>query len=225
MSKYITLSLMSSSSHAYKSPAHAQKIRVGKVLTARGERVYSGGPTETRLDRWKHAYLYAYPHYTCCGNRALLVTSRTPRGDTCGEDFPAKLQAPYCQSSATNRGHSKASEGTALEGSLGKEREPWSVQVDVLETEISSIIRLRDAGGVFLEVPPDESDEGDEATTSLDETEETEVREGRGNGSPGRETRNSAGSCAREDNGAGDRIVGDDAEEYEPHGGGEGVER
>ena len=114
-----------------------------------------------------------------------------------------------------------------LEGSLGKERKLWSVQVDVVETETNSIIRLRDAGGVFLEVPLDELDEGDEATTSLDETEETEVREGRGNGSPGQESRNGGGtgSYVREDNGAGDGIGGDDAEEYEPHGGGEGVER
>ena len=185
MSKYITLSLMSSSSHAYKSPAHAQKIRVGKVHSARGESIYSGGPTETRLDQWKHDYLYAYPHYTCCGNRALLVksresrdvaggrtdgTGRTPRGDTCGEDIPAKLQAPHCLvrriAAALKLPKAPLSDTLQmLEQSLGEEREPWSVQVDVLETETSSIIRLRDAGGVFLEVPPNESDEGDEATT------------------------------------------------------------
>ena len=117
-----------------------------------------------------------------------------------------------------------------LEGSLGEEREPWSVQVDVLETETSSIIRLRDAGGVFLEVPPDESDEGDEGTMrprtrKSGKAAETEVLAE--NRDPARKRkwkwkRGGAGSCAREDNGAGD---GDDAEEYGPHGGGEGVER
>lgn len=39
-----------------------------------------------------------------------------------------------------------------VEGSLGEDREPWSVQVDILEAEVGTIIRLRDAGGVFLEV-------------------------------------------------------------------------
>ena len=40
-----------------------------------------------------------------------------------------------------------------VEGSLGEGREPWSVQVDIVESESGSIIRLRDADGVFLEVP------------------------------------------------------------------------
>ena len=45
-----------------------------------------------------------------------------------------------------------------IEGSLAEEREPRNVQVELVSEEGSLTIRLRDAGGVFLEVPPTRPD-------------------------------------------------------------------
>ena len=53
-----------------------------------------------------------------------------------------------------------------VEGSLSRDREPRNVQVDLVESESGSIIRLRDADGVFLEIPPDNADDGDGSETA-----------------------------------------------------------
>ena len=55
-----------------------------------------------------------------------------------------------------------------VEGKLSEEREPRNVQVDVVEGEGSPTIRLRDAGGVFLELPPVELDPSHVATEASD---------------------------------------------------------
>ena len=49
-----------------------------------------------------------------------------------------------------------------IEGTLSESREPWSVQVDLVEADGATTVRLRDAEGVFLEVPPTCSEEGEE---------------------------------------------------------------
>ena len=76
-----------------------------------------------------------------------------------------------------------------VEGSLGEGREPWSVQVDIVESESGSIIRLRDADGVFLEVTPDEEEARDDGTASPGGAEQSEVEPevaaGDRDGSPG----------------------------------------
>ena len=49
-----------------------------------------------------------------------------------------------------------------IEGTLSESREPWSVQVDLVEADGATTVRLRDAEGVFLEVPLTCSEEGEE---------------------------------------------------------------
>ena len=49
-----------------------------------------------------------------------------------------------------------------IEGTLSESREPWSVQVDLVEADGATTVRLRDAEGVFLEVPPTCTEEGEE---------------------------------------------------------------
>ena len=41
-----------------------------------------------------------------------------------------------------------------IEGKLGEERETRNVQVDVFAVKEGSAIQLRDASGVFLDIPP-----------------------------------------------------------------------
>ena len=47
-----------------------------------------------------------------------------------------------------------------VEGSLSEGHEPQNVQVDLVGSESGTIIRLRDADGVFLDIPPGEPDGG-----------------------------------------------------------------
>ena len=47
--------------------------------------------------------------------------------------------------------------------------------MDVLESDSGSTIQLRHAGGVFLEVPPDERDEVDDSTVSPEGAEQLEA--------------------------------------------------
>jgi hypothetical protein len=85
-----------------------------------------------------------------------------------------------------------------VEGFLSEDHEPQNVQVDLVESEDGSIMRLRDANGVFLEVAPGDSDGGDASVAASDGVEdgtedpevgrtwpETEAREGGGD-SPSR---------------------------------------
>ena len=48
-----------------------------------------------------------------------------------------------------------------VEGTLAEEREPHNIQVELVESEGGLMIRLRDAGGIFLEIPPEQRDEED----------------------------------------------------------------
>ena len=41
-----------------------------------------------------------------------------------------------------------------IEGTLADDREPWSVQVDLVESEEGVAVDLRDASGVFLQIHP-----------------------------------------------------------------------
>ena len=111
--------------------------------------------------------------------------------------MPAELQASHGPGRAPNSSSSGATEG-AFGGrspdSVSKDHEPRNVQVDLVESQGGSIIRLRDAGGV---VPGDSggrdasvaTSDGEESGTEDPEvgrTEpETKAREG-GGGSPSR---------------------------------------
>ena len=45
-----------------------------------------------------------------------------------------------------------------IEGLLAEESEPWSVQVDLVESDGGQTINLRDASGIFLKIPPSKLD-------------------------------------------------------------------
>ena len=56
-----------------------------------------------------------------------------------------------------------------VEGHLSEDRLPQNVQVDIVESEVGTTIRLRDADGVFLDVPPT-SGEGEVDPTGIAES-------------------------------------------------------
>lgn len=49
-----------------------------------------------------------------------------------------------------------------IEGTLAKDREPWSVQVDLIELEEGVAVDLRDASGVLLQIPPGKPSDDEE---------------------------------------------------------------
>lgn len=69
-----------------------------------------------------------------------------------------------------------------IEGSLSEEREPRNVQVELVAGEGGSTRRLRDAGSVFLEVPPTRPD-GEDSSTERERDGDESGREGHGRGS------------------------------------------
>lgn len=69
-----------------------------------------------------------------------------------------------------------------IDGSLAEEREPQNVQVELVAGEGGSTIRLRDAGGVFLEVPPTRPD-GEDSSLEREKDGDDSGREGHGRGS------------------------------------------
>ena len=56
-----------------------------------------------------------------------------------------------------------------VEGFLSEDHEPQNVQVDLVESEDGSIVRLN---GVFLEVAPGDSDGGDASVAASDGVED-----------------------------------------------------
>jgi hypothetical protein len=69
-----------------------------------------------------------------------------------------------------------------VDGSLAEEREPRNVQVELTDSEEGVMIRLMDASGVFLEIPPSPPDGGDAGESR--ERDRGSERGGRGSGSP-----------------------------------------
>ena len=88
-----------------------------------------------------------------------------PRGHA--KTYPlnsTRLTASVVSRIATALGLPKASLADSrqmVEGLLAEEREPRNVQVELDAGEDGLTIRLRDAGGVFLEVPPGPPEGGD----------------------------------------------------------------
>ena len=96
---------------------------------------------------------------TDAGERGKRVGE--PRG---GKTYPlnsTRLTASVVSRIAATLGLPKASLADSrqmVEGSLAEEREPRNVQVELVESEGGLTIRLRDAGGIFLEIPPEQRD-------------------------------------------------------------------
>ena len=96
---------------------------------------------------------------TDAGERGKRVV--VPRG---GKTYPlnsTRLTASVVSRIAATLGLPKASLAASrqmVEGSLAEEREPRNVQMELVESEGSLTIRLRDAGGIFLEIPPEQRD-------------------------------------------------------------------
>ena len=65
-----------------------------------------------------------------------------------------------------------------IEGELSAVREPRNVQVDIEEAAAGFTIRLRDEGGVFLEVLPDEPSDGGKSGEASDAEEGEESEDG-----------------------------------------------
>ena len=69
-----------------------------------------------------------------------------------------------------------------IEGELLAEREPRNVQVDIQEAAAGVTIRLRDEGGVFLEVLPDEPSDGGRLVEASDADKGEESEDGGAHG-------------------------------------------
>ena len=91
-----------------------------------------------------------------------------------------------------------------IEGTLADDREPWSVQVDLVESEEGVAVDLRDASGVFLQIPPSKLGDGDG---------DRESREASGEDGNGTEEDDGNGS---EGGSPGDDVVAREAESAEP---------
>ena len=83
-----------------------------------------------------------------------------------------------------------------IEGLLAEEREPWSVQVDLVESDGGQAIKLRDASGIFLKIPPSEldRDEGEPSSRREEGSPSDEDGSPKGGGGPG----GSGGDLSRE---------------------------
>ena len=74
-----------------------------------------------------------------------------------------------------------------VDESLAEEREPRNVQVELTDSEEGVMIRLMDASGVFLEIPPSPPDGGDAGDAGESrERDRGSERSGSGSGSPDR---------------------------------------
>ena len=93
--------------------------------------------------------------------------------------MPAELQASHGPVHAPNSSSSGATEG-AFGGrspdSGSKNHVPRNVQVDLVESQGGSIIRLTDAGGAFLEVVPGDSGGGDGSVARTEKKAEQRTR-------------------------------------------------
>ena len=115
------------------------------------------------------------------------------RGKSRAKTYPlnsSRLMASIVARIAAALGLLKASLADSrqmIEGTLADDREPWSVQVDLVESEEGVAVDLRDAGGVFLQIPPSKLGDGDGDRESREASGEdgNGTKEDDGNGSGG----------------------------------------
>ena len=94
---------------------------------------------------------------TDMGKREKRVSE--PRGGNTYSLKSTRLTASVVSRIAGALGLPKASLADSrqmVEGSLAVEREPHNVQVELVESEDGLTIRLRDAGGFFLQIPAEQ---------------------------------------------------------------------
>ena len=99
---------------------------------------------------------------TDMGKREKRVSE--PRGGNTYSLKSTRLTASAVSRIAGALGLPKASLADSrqmVEGSLAVEREPHNVQVELVESEDGLTIRLRDAGGFFLQIPAEQRDRKD----------------------------------------------------------------
>ena len=108
------------------------------------------------------------------GREPVVVVVEPARGVKSYPLNSKRLTAPILHRIASALGLPKAPLADArqmVEGKLSEDREPRNVQVDLVVSGSGTVVRLRDAGGVFLEEPLDDADGGEEPGTTLEDGE------------------------------------------------------